>query len=247
MPHSLTCQSLPDRGAACRLGRVNTPSWHHTEETTRMSALNAAKGTLSLAVCSAHSSGESERICEVHGEQAREEHQLAGEPDDGADRHHVGSGRRTGAQVHRARWCCRCGRHVRQLWGHIPASAAHRRLPDGSRWDGAASRRRFASIGAMTDSHGGPPTDLHRRRRGRAGPGPAPVPRSRCSCSATTAPPATPCASAWAVGRRATSRCPRGSSARPPPRSCRGRGRRVRRAHPRRRVVADRRPRAGRS
>ena len=41
---------------------LNTPSWHHTEETTRTRVLTVANGTLSFAVCSAHSSGETERI-----------------------------------------------------------------------------------------------------------------------------------------------------------------------------------------
>ena len=56
--------------------------------------LTVAKGTLSFSVCSAHRSGDDRADREVHREEAREEHQLAGEPHDGAHRHHVGPGRR---------------------------------------------------------------------------------------------------------------------------------------------------------
>src|SRR5687767_2009057 len=62
MPQSLRDSRLaaPRCGLPC--SAAWTPSWHHTDEMTRISVLAAANGTLRTSVRSAHSSEETERM-----------------------------------------------------------------------------------------------------------------------------------------------------------------------------------------
>src|SRR6478609_621256 len=59
-PRSEKRGTLPRCALPC--SAACTPSWHHTDETTRTSVLTVAKGTLSTCVSLAHSSGSTDRI-----------------------------------------------------------------------------------------------------------------------------------------------------------------------------------------
>ena len=188
-----------------------------------MRVLTAANGMLSFSVCSAHRLGaDATRIVKYIANSPRRTSARwtatrwcrptpcsGGSPDR--------------APGHRARWSCRCGRH-----GHIMAARSslertQHPVPD---WDGMRYRTtrgltplRYPSA-RMTDSHEpARPSRPHvaeaaGARAGGTGdddPG-APLQRRRRR-------PATRCGWRSAVARRGTSRCPRGSSARRPPRS----------------------------
>src|SRR5215210_5900617 len=61
MPHSRNCSSEPVRpGWNC--SAFHTPSWHHTELTTRTSVLTLEKGTFSFSGPDTHCSGTTARI-----------------------------------------------------------------------------------------------------------------------------------------------------------------------------------------
>src|SRR5690348_12417333 len=62
MPHALGENRLPSPRWALPCSAAWTPSWHQTEETTRMIVLAVAYGTLRIAVFSCHISSSTERM-----------------------------------------------------------------------------------------------------------------------------------------------------------------------------------------
>ena len=63
MPQAATLVSeVPAGRETMPFSACSTPSWHHTDETTRTMVLHRANGTLSLTVRSAHRSGSWPRI-----------------------------------------------------------------------------------------------------------------------------------------------------------------------------------------
>ena len=62
MPHELTCHRRVPARWALPCSAAWTPSWHHTEEITRIRVLAVAYGMLSMVVRSFHRSGSTPRI-----------------------------------------------------------------------------------------------------------------------------------------------------------------------------------------
>ena len=97
---------------------AKTPSWQVSEDSTRIVVLTVANGTLSFSVSCGPQLGAHRADREVGREQGREEHQLAGEPDDRAHADHAGS------VVMPVQAGCRdrsCSRHA-IIMAHRPAS-----------------------------------------------------------------------------------------------------------------------------
>ena len=99
---------------------AKTPSWQVTEDSTRIVVLTVANGTLSFAVSCGPQVRADRADREVGREQRREEHQLAGEPDDGADADHARTVVVPVQPGGRDRCCCRHARHyvVTRSGGH---------------------------------------------------------------------------------------------------------------------------------
>src|SRR5690242_13168058 len=62
MPQLLTASRLAEPRWALPCSASRTPSWHHTEEITRIRVLTAAYGTLWIAVSCFHRAGCTERM-----------------------------------------------------------------------------------------------------------------------------------------------------------------------------------------
>src|SRR6476646_5712786 len=170
IPHSLICQSFPERDGFPASG-LNTPSWHHTEETTRTRQLTEAKGTLSFSVCSAQSSGDSERIWKYMAK--RPAKNISSLPSHTMVPTDTMLGRVAGPDP-------RCTERdgaadavaTSALWGQPLAERSNTPCRMG-RVGRHPCPTPFASIGVMTDSHGGATisTDVAEG----SGPGPTPV------------------------------------------------------------------------